>query len=238
MWTIEQQMVLPLLILAPLSNNPLYLFCAYHPFSVWAVVDAIVSPLFHAAALLVSLILFDGLLHKNVTVTYQSWLFKIVSILPVFAAQAASGLHSVYVSYVGPEVPPSQVGDCCSVSEAIGYLVFIVLLISVIAKIMVAPDVTESFRFNLYVAASGFLALEAVFEILNAWVQFFPGTTIDWVVSFTIHNLFTLMMVFFHWPYEFLHDQSHQIGSKDQLFVNSFDLDLVDPASDSDAADE
>jgi hypothetical protein len=236
-WAREQQIVLPLLILAPLSNNPFYLFHAYHPLSLWAVIDAVVSPLFHACVLLVLLLLFDRLLRVSASSGIRDWLSKILYVLPVFVSQAASGFHSITVSSMGPTVSTSRFEAGLRRFQAVGYLVFLVFLMSIIARILSTEDLTDSPRFHLYLVTFGFVSLVGLFEIINGWRQLFEGTMVNWVFSFTMHNLLTLMMIYYHWPYEFMHDQSHQIGSNDHLFANSFDdQNLLDTASDSDSS--
>jgi hypothetical protein len=45
-----------------------------------------------------------------------------------------------------------------------------------------------------------------------------------WIATFGIHNVFTLMVMYFHWPFELAHHQTYQEGGGGEVFANRLDV--------------
>ena len=86
------------------------------------------------------------------------------------------------------------------------------LIIAVITIILagIQIDIIERYKFYMYVATGGTsLFVFAIVRVLFTAFKLFQNSAIHFVMIFAIQNSFVLMMMYFHWPYEVINDQTY-----------------------------
>jgi hypothetical protein len=236
-WTREQRLTVRLLGIASIANNPIYFLNVRYPHPASGVVEALLEPSFHLTVLFMSLVVFDSLMERNVK-SDRFGLVRIIWVLPVFVCQVLIGCYSFRVSFLEPEVPPTRNAELLRNGEAMAYALFILCSLANVGRVICSLDVTEKFKFALYLSASILLMTYAAFVCLNAWFKFFDNDNVNWVLSFAAHNMFALMMAYFHWPYELVQSRPYQMGSCEHAIGQPLmDNDLGDSVSVSDLLD-
>lgn len=85
-------------------------------------------------------------------------------------------------------------------------------------------DITEKYKFSVYSNVSIICISVIMFvDFVLKPRRIFQDTSLSFAIHFTVQNLFVLLMVVFHWPYETLTDQQyHDTGegvSENDFFV-------------------
>ena len=224
LWHLEQKMTVPLLFLLFLYNDPLYVIHCYYPSIVIVIFDRLVYALFHSYLSFFILVLFDSLRYKNRKTDSCFFVPKITLCILMFIFYAAHGIYDelhMYDDQSGRD--PTE--NALAITELVLYLIFVVFTGFSIIVSGIQVDVTERYKFNIYLS-SGIIAvlIMAVAQVLFS-MRFIYGTSLSFVLKFAVENVFTLLMAYFHWPYEVLQDQQYdgtQNGQEDQgeFFVN------------------
>lgn len=206
LWHLEQKMTIPLLVLLILYNDPLYIFHCYTPSIVIVILDRIVYAVFHAYLSFFILVLFDSLRYKNRKTDTCFFIPKVVLCLTMMIMYAAHGIYDelhMYDDATGRDPTESAL----SFTELALYLVFVVYATVSIIISSIKVDVTERYKFNIYLS-SGIIAVAimAIAQVLFSF-KFVYGTSLSFVLKFAAENVFTMLMAYFHWPYEVLQDQ-------------------------------
>ena len=224
LWHLEQKMTVPLLFLLFLYNDPLYVIHCYYPSIVVVIFDRLVYALFHAYLSFFILVLFDSLRYKNRKTDSCFFLPKITLCVIMFIFYAAHGIYDELHMY-DEQSGRDPIENGLAITELVFYLVFVVLAAFSIIVSGIQVDVTERYKFNIYLS-SGIIAvvIMAIAQVLFS-MKFIYGTSLSFVLKFAVENVFSLLMAYFHWPYEVLQDQQYdgtQNPQEDQgeFFVN------------------
>ena len=76
-------------------------------------------------------------------------------------------------------------------------------------------DITERYKYIIY-CVSGITALTllALSDFFLGFLGFFENSALKFVEQYAIANVFVMLMAYFHWPYEVLHDQNYLGGDE------------------------
>ena len=219
LWHLEQQLTIPLVILAILYNNPLSIYTATHPSFFSNIVGDIFEASFTIYFRFFILVLFDSLRYKNRKTDQYFFLPKILYSLLMFVI--------ILISMIS-ENGQIRLATQTSILSFINSLLFAIYLVWSGLSICIAfckVDMTERYKFMVY-ASSGALALVllAVSSILFDFLGYFKESALGFVEGYAIQNVFVMLMVYFHWPYEILQDQSYM--------DNQENMDQIDPPAD------
>jgi hypothetical protein len=210
LWHLEQKLTIPLLVLAFLFTDPIYIIHLYRPSRILIVWHTIISALFTSYFQFFLLVLFDSLRYKNRKTSRCFFAPKVVFALLHFLATVIHGV-SDNVAYFGDS--PLERNHSTGASERAEAILNACSLVWIVLVIVVASmkvDVTERYKFNMYLAAAVFsvvplLTVHAVFRAL----KLFGRSSLHFAVSFSVQNVFVLLMAYCHWPYEMLPDHSY-----------------------------
>ena len=222
LWHLEQKLTIPLLFLLFLYNDPLYIIHCYYPSIVVVIFDRLVYALFHSYLSFFILVLFDSLRYKNRKTDTCFFIPKIILCVLMFTFYAAHGIYDelhMYDEQTGRD--PTE--NALAITELVLYLSFVVLAGFSIVASGIQVDVTERYKFNIYLS-SGIIAvlIMAVAQILFS-MRIIYGTSLSFVLKFATENVFTLLMAYFHWPYEVLQEQYDGTQNQEEqpeFFVN------------------
>ena len=218
LWHLEQQLTIPLVVLAILYNNPFSIYTSTHPSFFSNIIGDIFEAAFTIYFRFFILVLFDSLRYKNRKTDKYFFLPKIVYSLIMFIVLLISMITENGQIRILPQTP---------VLSFINTLLFTIYLVWSGFSICIAfcqVDLTERYKFMVY-AASGALALTllAISSVLFDFLGYFKESALGFVEVYAIQNVFVMLMVYFHWPYEILQDQSYM--------DNSENMDQGEPSS-------
>jgi hypothetical protein len=163
-------------------------------------------------------VLFDSLRFKNRKVTKWFFVPKIAFIMILFVSSVVHRVYDDIALFGLPHVGKDHIEEGL---RDIGFGLSVVYLAWAAVAIVYAAikvDVTERYKFNLY-CASGVTAVGSM--ALAKWLlALFSGlrqSSVVFIVAPGVENLFVLLMAYFHWPYEMLHEKdlhmAHTSGS-------------------------
>jgi hypothetical protein len=197
-WPLEQQLTFAVVLVAIISNNPLYYYLrVYRPFFPAAVLGSIAPPLFHALVHVSVLVIFDSIAYKN------SWPRSFLKRTEIafgcffFLTKFLESIGRVFGGPIGPiDVIVDKTSLWLSVTFALWALWFIVGMLS-------DADFTEAGRTVLYVLAALMVVgcsieVDVVSRLFDGCEEGLEGS----ISLFTAQNTFALMMLYLHWPYE------------------------------------
>jgi hypothetical protein len=164
------------------------------------------------------LALFDSLRFKNRKVTKWFFVPKIAFVIILFISSVAHGVYDNVSLFELPHIKRDFIEEGLRAAEFGIYAVYVAWAVVAIVHAAVKVDVTERYKFNLYCAA-GVTAVGtmALVKWLFALFSRLKQSSVAFVVASGVENLFVLLMAYFHWPYEVLHekdlDMIHTSGS-------------------------
>jgi len=212
-WHLEQKMTIPLILFLIFYNNPLYYFQLYYPSKFLVYCETILSSLFVSYFRFYLLVLFNSLRFKNRKTDKCFFMPKIIFLFVNFLFSAIKGVYFDELSLSPYSFSGSNIINSLNWIENAIFYVF--CLWSVYSIILAGRDVdiTERYKFLIYII-SGVLALILLVmsKILSELMPIFSTTSLGFVTSFSVENVFILLMAYFHWPYEVLQDQSYLDG--------------------------
>ena len=220
LWHLEQQLTAPLVILCILYNNPLTYFTVTHP-THWAnVANTFFSTLFTVYFRLFILVLFDSLRYKNRKTDKCFFLPKVLYSIITFMMLLYSEMHSNSSSYTVENIENSTTKETIRFINTLLFTVYLVWCSISIIIAFLKVDVTERYKFSIYaVAGASALILLAVSDVLFNFFGFFSESSLGFIEDYAIQNVFVMLMIYFHWPYEVLQDQTYMDGEE----VNNVD---------------
>jgi hypothetical protein len=232
-WSLEQKLTFPLLVLAPLSNNPLYILHCYHPrFSVF-VVDAFATPLFHAVIYFDVLVILYRILNKSAMVTSQTLLPHAALAACCFVFECAGKIVDLPLVLSGKPQKGTAKWLCtgCEYAVNIAFSVWVLFAMSRAAR---SVDVTEKFKLYWYFVTCAVILFQSLgILVIIRGLGLFKLIDFEWVGVFSCVNVFTLMMAYFHWPYESERDGTYQHGRG--ALINQ---QILEPAEDIDEEED
>ena len=217
LWHLEQKMTIPLLVITILYDNPLYGLEIASPSYTFLILDCIIQSLFTAYFRFFILVLFDSLRYKNRKTDSCFFIPKIAFTLVMFIV---SLIHNVFRMITSFDTSPinniSTTERILGLTELILLLLFLVWFALSVIFAGFQVDITERYKFNMYVCVSATaLLILAIMSFLYFFLGFLRNAAITFVETFTIQNLFVIIITYFHWPYEVI-DSAYEETKKNE----------------------
>jgi hypothetical protein len=219
-WHIEQKLTIPLLFLCLLFCNPAYVLQAYRPSHIFIRLHSIFPTLFTAYFRFFLLALFHLFRYSNRKPRTLFWVPKILYMV----TQAAVSLMAKFTAgrpiegeFVETVMHPMEIVE---LAVAVSYFCWLFWLV---LTAWCYVDFVERYKFHFYVIATGnVLGITTIVEGIMPMFKLFETSSLRFVMPFALVNIFVLLMVYCHWPYERVQDQTY--------FDNANDGDAVPPA--------
>jgi hypothetical protein len=110
-------------------------------------------------------------------------------------------------------------------------LVFIVWVAVKVVGVVTHQDITEKNRRTMYIFIGLFVVARAAVVVARHSTDWMWGSEVEWILTFALSNLFVMMMVYLHWPYE-ADKHSYVIGTENTLKNGGFVVDEAARSSD------
>lgn len=219
LWHLEQKLTIPLNLLLIFYNNPFYVFHAYSPSPVFIILDRILDSVFHAYLSFFILVLFDSLRYKNRKTDRCFFIPKIIMCFIMLIIYSVHGIYDKLHLIAEHNTEENATASILTFAEMAVYLAFVCYTLVSIIISAAKVDVTERYKFNIYLA-SGLIAI-IIMGVCSVLINLniFAESSLSFVIRFAVENVFTLLMTYFHWPYEVLQDQ-YQNDPQADFFVN------------------
>lgn len=202
-WHLEQKLTIPLIFISIFYNNPFDLIQAFSPSYSLLIYDCIVESVFTAYFQFFILALFDSLRFKNRKIQRCFFTPKISFILTLFLISLS---HRIYITITSFDTSPTLRHDGISsvfrLIELILYLLYYVWFLVSVILAGFQVDITERYKFNVYFVTCFVSLLMLAFSRFLHIFQFFENKTLILFVSIATINMFVILMLFFHYPYE------------------------------------
>lgn len=232
-WAIEQRLAVPLLILGPLSNNPLFVSDVFKPRPIWTLLDAIATPVFHSYVyfhILMIMSLLSGRgesvasvnIMRNCGIVAVSGVCEFLSRISAFAAS----FKPIAMFDKGPSFAWKL--------ETLGYAFVCVFLCRAIFQAGMNVADPERLRFMLYtIQASSIVIVLGIIEVGTRLLWGRSFASIEWVCVFVCHNFYVMLTTYHCWPYVSSEDQEYIVEKGDNEDSVDGVLDIVSDASES-----
>jgi hypothetical protein len=213
-WTFEQQLTLPGLILGPLSNNPFFMWSELFPRFFFSEIDVIATPLFHAYIYFVVLVMFESMLHKSAPLGFSGWRWKFSLVAVVFVADALSHLNSVLSLISGiPPLTGDKFGTAMIRIQIVGDCVFVVWATFLMIQAVLRVNEGDRFKVLVYLEGSIVLIGFVVFVLILGRMFGWFDDAVEWTLNFCVHNMFTLVLLYLHWPQRMEVERTYEQGA-------------------------
>jgi hypothetical protein len=210
LWHLEQKLTIPLLVLDFLFTDPLYIVHFYYPSRNLIILHTVLVALFTSYFRFFVLVLFDSLRFKNRKTTNCFFAPKILFVLCTFVV---SVIHGVGDDVASLGDSPLERVHSEGASERVETMFYFFYLFWVAGSVLAASaqvDVTERYKFNMYLSAVAFSLLAlGVVQLIFYRLRLFGRSSLHFAISFAVQNIFVLLMAYCHWPYEMLQDQTY-----------------------------
>lgn len=219
-WHLEQKLTIPMLILCIIFNNPFYILSASTPSAFLVVSNTIFTLIFSNYLKFFILCLFDSLRFKNRKIGPCFFIPKVTYSLIYLIISLVHSIHQNITSFSGVK---SSTSDLVQILDIFLYDFYCFWIIIIIFMSSCQVNVTEDNKFMLYLI-SGLTAVILLFlvEFILPICNLFTNSSIHFAVSFSVQNLYVLLMTYFHWPYEILQDQNYtdEKSQENEMNVN------------------
>jgi hypothetical protein len=212
------------LVLDILFCNPIYLIHAYHPCQFFILINTFLNAVFTSYFRFFVLVLFDSLKYKNRKTNGCFFGPKLCFAIIQFLISAGHGITDDVVSF-GDSPDSDARGLFLERFETVLFVIYYIWTIVSIMGAFAQVDVTERYKFNMYLAAVGScLIILGLAQGVFRRLKLFRNSSLHFVIAFSIHNVFVLLMAYCHWPYEVLHDQNYLDNTGDGSGVQGIDF--------------
>lgn len=237
-WHLEQKLTIPLIFVSIFYNNPFEIIQIISPSYSFLIFDCIVKSIFSSYFELFILALFDSLRYKNRRIKKCFFTPKIIFILILFSVSISHRIYDTITSFdASPILEHDSVETAFRIVEIILYIFYYIWFISSVFRAALQVDVTERYKFNIYFATCfASLVFLSLAYCLNLF-EFFKNKTLEIFVPLSTINLFVILMMCFHYPYEVLdgsydvthtpQQQNNKNGEKDQQQNQNVLLDSI-----------
>ena len=193
LWHLEQRLTVPLLALACIFCNPFFALDVYWPSPTFQMYDIVFGALFKSYLSFFVLTLFDSLRYKNRRTDKCFFVPKAIFTVIIFWSLVSHGLNDTHG---------------LTFMEVVLAIIYGFWLVSSVVLASVGVDITERYKFHMYLTAVGsFLAILTLAYLFFVQWGICPNRDMHFIVTFAVANMFVLLMGCCHWPYEVLHDQ-------------------------------
>lgn len=208
LWHLEQKLTVPLLVLLILYDNPLYVFHVNSPSKTHVIMNTVLSATFLSYFRFFILVLFASLRFKNRKTDRCFFQPKVVFVAILFLASIVHGIYDDIASFDVEILETDELEARIRWTEITLYLVYIVWTGIAIIHAGLHVDVTEKYKFMVYLSGGcTALVMLLVVHVLFGWYGWFRESSLSFIMSFAVENVFVLMMVYFHWPFERIADK-------------------------------
>ena len=212
LWHLEQKLTVPLVLLVILYDNPFFIAQAYCPSKAYIILNTILVSIFSTYFRFFILVLFDSLRYKNRKTSKCFFLPKILFAVVLFMSSVVHGIYNDISSFDLP-VEHDSTEELMRWVEICLYVIYIVWVGISIALAAVQVDVTERYKFNMYLASCvTALTMLCIVHVLFEALSLFRSSSIRFVISYAVENLFVFLMAYFHYPFEGLSDKKASSG--------------------------
>jgi hypothetical protein len=215
-WTQELYLTFFLLFIAILSNNPLYIRHALRTSLVFWLIEALAPAAFHAYSILLCMHMVDFVVNKNVKSSafkLRWWDFVAISLFACEFTKSIILMSSYELSSV------SRFCRYLGYGQILAHALFLAFGLYFVVGLGPGVDVTERGKFWAYSLALGIvMGHSLIVVILGRTFRLFEGTEAEWIGAFGVYNTFTLMVMYFHWP--FIPAKTYQESGSSPAFVN------------------
>ncbi|EAY08561.1 hypothetical protein TVAG_190840 [Trichomonas vaginalis G3] len=224
-WHLEQKLTLHLQFLSMLFNNPLIYLTITYPSKTGLILDILIKSIFTTYFRYFVLVLFDSLRYKNRKTDPCFFVPKILFSFAMFATIYLNTMITELPSYLPFELS-DEVKKYIDTADTALFGVYLVWAAITTLFAGCQVDITERYKYVIYIISGiAALALLATSELLFKFFKFFQDSSLQFVEQFSIYNVFSMLMVYFHWPFEIFRDQDYLDGDLQadlpgQFFVN------------------
>lgn len=202
-WHLEQKLTIPLVFISIFYNNPLEIIQLFSPSYALLIYYCIAASIFSAYFEFFILVLFDSLRFKNRRIKRCFFTPKIAFFLMLFFI---SLLHRIYITITSFDTSPTlrhdKVESIFRLIELILHLVYYIWFFVSVILAGFQVDITERYKFNVYFTTCFIsLLMLALSHFLHIF-EFFENKTLNLFVTIATINMFVILMLFFHYPYE------------------------------------
>ena len=108
------------------------------------------------------------------------------------------------------------------------FLLYGALLFVCLIKTALMIDVTEKFKYKVYLVSSLFALIPLIVVNILDELEIMNETSLCFLTTFALQNFYVILMTVFHWPYEIIDDQEYynadyDTEKMDNFFVNEPD---------------
>ena len=225
LWHLEQKLTIPLLLLDFIFCNPLYALQAHRPTQNFIYLRTISNALFTSYFHFFVLALFDSLRYKNRRTDHCFFGPKVTFLIIQFLVIAFHGVTYDFVSFGAAPFGGDKVDHALAHLEALMSAVYYLWVIWSVAIAAYQVDVTEQYKFNMYLATvSSSLLVLGIGRIFFSYFEWFTEKSIYFTVSFAVQNAFVILMAHYHWPYEVFRDHGYVDSTADSSETNTQDF--------------
>ncbi|OHS93258.1 hypothetical protein TRFO_40432 [Tritrichomonas foetus] len=227
----EQRMIIPILVCAFLSNNPFYLLQAYRPSHFFFFIEAISSTLFEGSLWITVLNVFDVMRLKNVKLDMNFYLPKLVYCGLIAFAHFIHHMYRAIGTFSDPPILSDSTGYNLMLFENLLLAGFVAWSLYIFVQSVLTMDLTERYKFVMYSASNLALVFLVAFVLIFARTfNLYEDSAAIWVSTFVVENVYVLMMIYYHWPYESQHDQTYVEGEQPSGYKQEQIAEIADPA--------
>lgn len=212
-WYLEQKLTLMVLLIVACYNNPLYglKFVNWH---VNYVIDSFFRGLTISSMYFFLVSLFDGLRFKNRETGGIVFFTKFLLSVFIGILTLTEGFLLVFINIKDSKYSDSLTDWVPKVHQLIlpSFTVAALYLLVVIILSFKEVDPTERFKLNLYVVTLAICILAAL-----VGYRFNDDNALTFTIQYAIVSLFSIMMAYYHWPYEVRKDLLYDQQKHDVL---------------------
>lgn len=228
-WHLEQKLTCPLLLLAFLYNNIFEFILFRFPTTFMLIIEILINCMFSVYLKFFILVLFDSLRYKNRKTDNCFFIPKIAFSVVMYIFSIAEEIYNE-LSEFAPQIKPST-----SLIRYINIVIMCAYICWAGFSVIISSfqvDITERYKYIIYIT-SGItsIALMTIYTILFNVFGFFAQSAIRFVGFYSIQNVFVMLMTYFHWPYEVLHDQDYINGENAQQGATPGDFFVNDESN-------
>lgn len=209
-WHLEQKLTVFLVFIVFFADDPLYFSQKLESKKIGVIFDIFSMSFFYSYLQFFALTLFDSLRYKNRKIGRCFFAPKILIFLILLITKI---LHFYIDESQTTELIKkfsSQAKFAINSFYSIINIIYIILMIVTILRAGAFIDITERYKFFVYSNVL-IICVSVIFivDFILKRKKKFQNSSLPFLINFTIQNLFVLLMVIFHWPYETLTDQQY-----------------------------
>ena len=233
-WHLEQKLTVILVLTCIFADDPLYILQLIDPTPVGACVEIAMQSFFFAYFRFFIITLFSSLAYKNRSIPSCFFIPKIIFMIIDFVAD------TLYAMLMTNEIPDESIPieitpemeNYLFIIKSVIIGIFTLWAIFSIIRANLFIDVTEKYKFRVYIICSIIALIHLVAVLIVEKIGLFNDTSLIFLTTFAIQNYYVILMAVFHWPFEMITDQEYQnteLNDEDinQFFINEADADQV-----------